>query len=102
MAKSKPKAAAKSVSPLTPRVMNRYAKDLERMKARGRDMGPYRAVIVALCSRAPLPPALNDHPLKGDWKGWRDCHVAPDWIIIYRTTATELLLARTGSHSYLF
>ncbi len=102
MAKSKAKSPAKSLPPLTPRATNRYVKDVERMKARGEDMGRYRAVIVALCSRAPLPAALNDHPLKGDWKGWRDCHVDPDWIVIYRKTVTELLLARTGSHSDLF
>jgi mRNA interferase YafQ len=56
----------------------------------------------ALCSRGPLAPELNDHPLKGEWKGWRDCHVAPDWVIIYRKTADELILARTGTHADLF
>jgi mRNA interferase YafQ len=102
MAKSKPKGPAKALPPLTPSPTKRFAKDVERMKARGRDMGPYKAVILALCSRGPLPPAFNDHPLKGDRKGWRDCRVAPDWIIIYKKTATELLLARTGTHSDLF
>jgi mRNA interferase YafQ len=40
--------------------------------------------------------------LKGDWQGWRDCHVGPDWIITYRTTPPELILARTGTHADLF
>ncbi len=102
MAKSEPKGPAKSSPPLTPRVMNRCAKDVERMKARGADMGHFKAVIEVLCSRVPLPPALNDHPLKGDWKGWRDCHVGPDWIVIYKKTATELVLARMGTHADLF
>jgi mRNA interferase YafQ len=75
---------------------------MERMTRRGEDMEKYRAVIIALCSREPLPRELNDHPLKGDWKGWRDCHVAPDWIIIYQKTAAELILARTGTHADLF
>jgi mRNA interferase YafQ len=47
-------------------------------------------------------PGTQDHPLKGDWKGWRDCHVAPDRIINDRTTPTELILARTGTHADLF
>jgi len=72
------------------------------MSKRGEDMERFRAVIVALCSRDPLAPELNDHPLKGEWRGWRDCHVAPDWVIIYRKTDDELLLARTGTHTDLF
>jgi mRNA interferase YafQ len=72
------------------------------MDKRGEDMERFRAVIVALCSRDPLAPELNDHPLKGEWRGWRDCHVAPDWVIIYRKTDDELLLARTGTHADLF
>jgi mRNA interferase YafQ len=75
---------------------------MERMKKRGEDMEKLEAVISALCSRDPLAPELKDHPLKGKWKGWRDCHVAPDWIIIYMTTDIELILARTGTHADLF
>lgn len=88
--------------PLTPSTTRAFECDVERLIRRGLDMARFRAVIVALCSRERLPSALNDHPLKGDWKGWRDCHVAGDWIIIYRKTATELMLARTGTHSDLF
>ena len=65
-------------------------------------MEKYRGPLLALCSREPLPREFNDHPLKGDWKGWRDCHVAPDWIIIYQKTDDELILARTGTHADLF
>jgi mRNA interferase YafQ len=41
-------------------------------------------------------------PLKGVWKGWRECHVQPDWLLIYTTTETEVVLARTGTHADLF
>jgi mRNA interferase YafQ len=82
--------------------MTRFERDVVRMKKRGEDMEKLTAVVEALASRQPLAPALNDHPLKGDWKGWRDCHVAPDWIIIYKTTDSELILARTGTHADLF
>jgi len=72
------------------------------MKAWGEDMERLKAVIRLLCCRHPLPQALKDHPLQGDWKGWRDCHVTPDWVLVYKKTATELLLARTGTHADLF
>ena len=49
-----------------------------------------------------MPPELKDHPLKGMWTGSRDCHVTPDWIIIYRKTDTELILERTGTHLDLY
>jgi mRNA interferase YafQ len=106
VARPRPKKAVPAVveppPPLTPRAMNRFERDVGRMKKRGHDMEKFTAVIDALCSRAPLAPELNDHPLKGEWKGWRDCHVAPDWIIIYQKTAEELILARTGTHADLF
>lgn len=72
------------------------------MRKRGLDMARFRVVIELLCSRTPLPQQFSDHPLKGEWKGYRDCHIAPDWILIYRATRTELILARTGSHADLF
>ena len=72
------------------------------MKKRGEDMEKFKAVIDALCSRGPLAPEFKDHALQGNWKGWRDCHVGPDWIVVYRTTPNELILARTGTHADLF
>jgi mRNA interferase YafQ len=49
-----------------------------------------------------LAGAYSDHPLKGDWKGFRDLHIEPDWLLLYRVEGTELQLARTGAHSDLF
>ena len=49
-----------------------------------------------------LPPNLSDHPLVGDWKGYRDCHIKPDLVLIYCKTEETLVLARIGSHSELF
>jgi mRNA interferase YafQ len=55
------------------------------------------------CSAAKaLPPSNRAHPLKGEWKGYWDCHVAPDWVLIYKLTEDELRLARTGTHADLF
>ena len=106
MARPRPKKAAPAIveppPPLTVRAMSRFERDMGRMTKRGEDMEKLKAVIVALCSRDPPAPEWKDHPLIGQWKGWRDCHLAPDWILIYRTTDTELILARTGTHSDLF
>ena len=80
----------------------RFRRDLKRLAKRGLDRTPLDAVIDLLRKGEPLPVARRDHPLKGDWQGWRDCHIAPDWILIYKLTETEVLLARTGTHADLF
>lgn len=49
-----------------------------------------------------LPQSYRDHPLKGSWIGYRDVHIEPDWLLIYRIVGDELHLVRTGSHSDLF
>lgn len=64
-------------------------------------MGKLTAVLDLLLSEQPLPAAYTDHPLKGDWKGFRDLHIEPDWLLLYRVEGTELQLARTGSHADL-
>lgn len=60
-------------------------------------------VLAALSNDKPLEPRHRDHELSGDWKGYRECHVMPDLLLIYRKYGAELLrLARLGSHSQLF
>jgi mRNA interferase YafQ len=59
--------------------------------------------VVAKLQRGETLPAFNRaHPLKGDWKGYWDCHIEPDWVLIYKLTEDELRLARTGTHADLF
>jgi mRNA interferase YafQ len=50
----------------------------------------------------PLPPQYKDHPLRGEWSGYREFHADPDWIVIYRVVGEFFILARTGTHSDLF
>ncbi|WZP00694.1 type II toxin-antitoxin system YafQ family toxin [Isosphaeraceae bacterium EP7] len=102
VAKKKPRIPPPALPPLTPSLTTRFTRDLERMRKRGEDLGRLRQVIAILCSREPLAQEYRDHPLKGEYKGWRDCHVSPDCLVIYRMTETELVLARTGTHSDLF
>jgi mRNA interferase YafQ len=79
-----------------------FKKDVKRAQKRGKDMAKLKAVILLLLEEQPLPERLKDHPLKGDWVGYRDLHIEPDWLLLYKLTEVELRLARTGTHSDLF
>jgi len=79
-----------------------FKKDVNRMRKRGKDLEKVKAVIELLVAGEPLPPKNRDHKLGGNWIGRRDCHIEPDWILIYKLTEDELLLERTGTHSDLF
>jgi mRNA interferase YafQ len=79
-----------------------FKKDVKRAQKRGKDMDKLKAIILLLLDDGPLEPRHRDHPLKGDWIGYRDLHIEPDWLLLYKITATELMLARTGTHSDLF
>lgn len=87
---------------LTPVRSGAFKRDVKRAEKRGKDMGKLRALLLLLIEGAPLPERYRDHPLKGEWAGWRDAHIEPDWLLIYRVAGDELQLARTGTHSDLF
>ena len=55
-----------------------------------------------LIDELPLPEKMKDHPLRGDWAGSRDCHLEPDWILIYTIEEKHVTFERTGTHSDLF
>jgi mRNA interferase YafQ len=79
-----------------------FKKDFKRLQKRGLDMKQLQEVIEALASGQPLEQRCQDHPLKGTFAGFRECHIAPDWLLVYKLTIDELGLARTGSHADLF
>jgi len=79
-----------------------FKKDIKRLIKQGKDQQKLIQLVQVLLGGRPLPPKNRDHPLKGNWKGRRDCHIEPDWILIYKKTEDELRLERTGSHSDLF
>jgi mRNA interferase YafQ len=81
-----------------------FKKDLRRMVKRGADMDLLDEVILSLRKREQLPEKYRDHPLTGDWAGYRDCHVLSDWLLIYMISDEELILTatRTGAHSDIF
>lgn len=79
-----------------------FDKDLDKMEKRGKDLSKIEAVITLLVTEQNLPRRLCDHPLKGNWKGYRELHIEPDWLLIYKVTEVELFAARTGTHSDLY
>ena len=77
-------------------------KDLRRCKKRGYNMSKFENVVDVLRIPEKLPDKYKDHSLAGEYKGRRECHIAPDWLLIYEIFEEELFLDRTGTHSDLF
>jgi len=89
---------------LTIRYSSRFKKDYKVIKKRGYDIRLLEEVLEILSAEQPLPPKYLDYALKGDYKGHRECHITPDWLLIYKVKDKELILelTRTGTHSDLF
>ena len=82
---------------------HQFKKDFKKIAASGRyKKQDILNVIEWLASERELPPKYHDHPLINDWQDYRECHIKPDWLLIYKKYEDILLLARTGSHSELF
>ncbi len=81
-----------------------FKKDYKRAIKRGRNIRLLKDVVASLAQGEALPPQNEDHPLTGDWAGSRECHIQPDWLLIYRIDGHVLVLtlSRTGTHSDLF
>jgi mRNA interferase YafQ len=84
------------------RLTGQFKRDSKRIQKRGVDLARMREVIELLAAGEVLGPHFRDHPLQGGYSGSRECHVAPDWLLIYERTDVELVLVRTGTHSDLF
>jgi len=82
----------------------RFQRDLKRIQKRGLDLNLLTAVIKILVCGDALPAKYRDHPLTGEFIGCRECHIQPDWLLIYEIAESELILylTRTGSHADLF
>ena len=86
------------------RVTSRFRKDYKQMQKRGLEMTRLDEVIAMLVSGDQLDEMYNDHALSGDYAGHRECHIAPDWLLVYykEDDILVLTLARTGTHSDMF
>jgi mRNA interferase YafQ len=69
---------------------------------RGKELAKLRDLILLLAQGDPLPAQYRDHPLAGNWSHHRDCHLEPDWLLLYKIAGADVYLVRTGTHSDLF
>lgn len=83
---------------------SRFKKDYKLIKRQGKSTDKLEAVILMLSNEEALPESMHDHELVGNYRGHRECHLEPDWLLIYRIDHNELTLTavRTGSHTDLF
>jgi mRNA interferase YafQ len=84
------------------RPTSRFKKDLKRATRQERDLTSLKDVLGKLAIPEPLPKKYKDHKLKGKWHDFRECHIEPDWLLIYTITDFELRPARLGTHAELF
>lgn len=87
---------------LTLNASTTYKKDLKLCRKRGYDLSLLNAVINTLLIPAPLLPKNRDHQFSGTYAGKRECHILPNWLLIYQIRGNELYLVRTGTHADLF
>jgi len=83
---------------------SQYRKDIKRIQKQGLDLSLLNIVLEMLLAGKPLPPQYKDHALKGNYIGLHECHIRPDWLLVYSINNDKLVLTatRTGSHAELF
>jgi mRNA interferase YafQ len=81
---------------------SQFKKDVKRLQKRGKDMVLLKDIILRLASNQSINAKYRDHALVGNYYGTRECHIYPDWLLIYRISDDDLILIRTGSHADLF
>lgn len=87
---------------LTPLEEKGFKKDLRRIKKRSKNIDKLKLIVRKLIYQEKLPLKYYNHKLTGNYKGFYECHIEPDWLLIYKLTTTNLILVRTGSHADLF
>ena len=90
---------------MTPRNLisgTQFRRDVKLAQRRRKDMSKLRELILLLAEGNPLPPYYKDPPRAGVWKHHRDCHLEPDWLLIYKIDIDDVYLVRTGTHADLF
>ena len=86
----------------TIRRTSQFKRDVKRMQRQGKDLEKLKRVLESLVKGEGLASKYRDHVLVGQYKGTRECHIEPDWLLIYELAESEIVLIRTGSHSDLF
>ncbi len=83
-------------------VTNQFKKDLKRVNKRGKNIDKLEVIVNYLQAGDNLEIRYRNHQLTGNWSSYWECHIEPDWLLIYQRNSTELILIRTGSHSDIF
>ena len=86
----------------TIRRTSQFKKDVKRMKKRGKDLSKLKEVLEKITRGQELEARYRDHVLVGQYRGTRECHVEPNWLLIYELGQSEVVLIRTGTHTDLF
>jgi mRNA interferase YafQ len=81
---------------------NTFEKDVKRSVRRGKDISKLRDIMTLLAEEESLPINNRDHALRGKYANRRECHIEPDWLLIYKKEETKIIFERTGTHSDLF
>lgn len=84
------------------RATTRFKKEVKKAARQQKDMQKLGDVVDLLQAEEPLPEHNHDHALTGNYVGHRECHISPDWLLVYKVEDGVLILVRTGSHSELF
>jgi mRNA interferase YafQ len=85
-----------------PDYSGQFKRDLKQAQKRGKDTNKLKTLMALLIEGNPLPATYLDHPLKGNWNGFRDAHIEPDWLLIYKIAGDMVRFERTGRHTDLF
>lgn len=85
-----------------PSYTTQFERDLRLMQRRGKSVDKLKVILTKLIKEEPLAERQLDHPLTGNYRGRRECHIEPDWLLIYKLVDDEIIFERTGIHTDLF
>ncbi len=85
-----------------PDYSGQFKRDVKQAQKRGKDMQKLKALLDLIIEEKLIPATYLDHPLKGNWRGFRDAHIEPDWLLIYKISGEVVRFERTGRHIDLF
>ena len=100
----KPASAKRASCPRAAAYTKKFAKDWDKLSKSGRyDMRQLKeAMLLLIANAGPLGPEWLDHPLKGEWSDYRECHIGGDFLLLYQIHGNQLNFVRAGTHSELF
>jgi mRNA interferase YafQ len=87
---------------LVPSFTTQFKRDLKLMERRGKDTDKFKTAATLLIEQKALAPSYKNHKLSGNYAGRWECHLEPNWLLVYKLSATEIVFERTGTHADLF